>query len=313
MSAALSLPQLARALGGEVASGQVLAPGPNHSSRDRSLAVRPSSTAPGGYVVTSHCGDSWQTCRDHVDARLGIPTRREPYTPTARSSARTRVGEPAPAVTVRDEGDEARRIARAASLWGEGRDPRGTLVELYLAARGLALPDEVAGEALRFHPACPWRDEETGETIRVPAMLAVMRDVLTDELRAIHRTRLGEGGTKLGRRMLGPSGGCAVKLDGDDAVTGGLVVGEGIETCLAARQLGFAPAWAMGSAGAIGTLPVLPGLEGLTLLAETDDGGANARAIEACGPRWHQAGRDVVIIEPTRSGDMNDALREPRA
>ena len=142
-------------------------------------------------------------------------------------------------------------------------------------------------------------------------MLGAMRCVLTDELRAIHRTRLDREGRKLGRRMLGPSARCAIKLDTDDAVTGGLVVGEGVETCLAARQLGFAPTWAMGSAGAIGVLPVLPGVEGLTLLAETDDAGANERAVEACAARWHEAERDVVIITPNR-GDMNDALREAR-
>lgn len=279
--------------------------------------MRPSSTAPGGFVVTSHAGDPWEVCRDHVAARLGMPwrsePRREPYTPAARSSARVRIAEPAPAAPVRDEADEARRIARAATLWGEGRDPRGTLVEVYLAGRSLDLPDEVAGEALRFHPACPWRDEATGATIRVPAMIAAMRCVLTDELRAIHRTRLDREGRKLGRRMLGPSAGCAVKLDADDAVTGGLVVGEGIETCLAARQLGFAPAWAMGSAAAIGMLPVLAGVEAVTLLSETDDAGANERAVDACAARWHEAGREVVIITPARAGDMLDVLQEDRS
>ena len=38
--------------------------------------------------------------------------------------------------------------------------------------------------------------------------------------------------------------------------TGNLVVGEGIETCLAARQMGMKPVWALGSVGAIGRLPV---------------------------------------------------------
>src|SRR5437879_6150218 len=37
------LGQLAHPLGGEIVSGQVLCPGPGHSARDRSLAVRPSS------------------------------------------------------------------------------------------------------------------------------------------------------------------------------------------------------------------------------------------------------------------------------
>src|SRR4051794_18444545 len=55
-------------------------------------------------------------------------------------------------------------------------------------------------------------------------------------------------------------------------VTIGLTVGEGVETCLSARQLGLRPAWALGSVRAIRTFPVLSGIEALTILEETDDG-----------------------------------------
>ena len=37
---------IARALGGEVAGAQVLAPGPGHGPRDRSLSVRLCASAP---------------------------------------------------------------------------------------------------------------------------------------------------------------------------------------------------------------------------------------------------------------------------
>ena len=39
------LAEIAAALGGEVAAGQVLAPGPGHSPRDRSLSVKPDKDA----------------------------------------------------------------------------------------------------------------------------------------------------------------------------------------------------------------------------------------------------------------------------
>ena len=69
----LSLRELARQLGGEVAGGQVICPGPGHSARDRSLSVRPDLAAPDGFVVFSHCGDDFRACHDHVRQRLGLP------------------------------------------------------------------------------------------------------------------------------------------------------------------------------------------------------------------------------------------------
>ena len=139
-------------------------------------------------------------------------------------------------------------------------------------------------------------------------MLAAMRCVLTDEPRASTRFCGSPAGEKIGRMMLGPAAGTAVKLDGDGAVGAGLAVGEGIETCLAGRQMGFCPAWALGSTSNITTLPVLPGVETLTLFAEA--GEASAKAVEACGDRWHEAGREVLIVRPCTGSDLNDALRE---
>jgi hypothetical protein len=69
------------------------------------------------------------------------------------------------------------------------------------------------------------------------------------------------------------------------------------------------PVWALGSAGAIAAFPVLSGIDALTMLAETDDSGANAKAIRACGNRWAKAGREVIVATPYVRGDMNEALR----
>jgi hypothetical protein len=67
--------------------------------------------------------------------------------------------------------------------------------------------------------------------------------------------------------------------------------------------------WALGSAGAIKHFPVLIGIEGLTILGETDDGGANFDAAEVCGNRWATAGIEVLHVEPQFAGDMKDVLR----
>ena len=81
----LDLRQAALALGGDIASGQVIAPGPGHSAKDRSLAVKPDATAPGGFVCWSHAGDDWQACRDHVTRRLGLD--RDAWKRTSRTGA----------------------------------------------------------------------------------------------------------------------------------------------------------------------------------------------------------------------------------
>ena len=73
---------------------------------------------------------------------------------------------------------------------------------------------------VRFHPACPWRDED-GNVIRVPAMLTAFRKIDGDALVAVHRTALRSDGTKVGRRMLGPVRGAAIKITADEDVTAG--------------------------------------------------------------------------------------------
>ena len=298
----LGLREIARALGGEVTGHQVLAPGPNHSRRDRSLSVRMSNDAPGGFIVASFADDPFDLCRDYVAGRLGLPS--DFWRTKGQGSSH-----PAPACTPRESGpepDNTARIARAVAIWGEAVDAHGTLVECYLVSRGLSLPD--GADVLRYHPRCPWRDEAENRTIYVPAMVALMRSVTTDEPQGIHRTRLTPEGVKVDRRMLGIAAETAVKLDADDEVTAGLAIGEGIETVLAARQLGFQPAWALASAGAITVFPVLGGVEALTLLAENDP--ASDRAISQCAARWHAAGREVTVVTPNFGSDLNDAIRE---
>ena len=69
----VSLRQLARALGGDVGNGEVLAPGPGHSAGDRSLSVKLDSAAPDGFLVHSFAGDDPIVCRDYVRQKLGLP------------------------------------------------------------------------------------------------------------------------------------------------------------------------------------------------------------------------------------------------
>lgn len=309
----MDLKQIAVALGGEVAGRQVIAPGPGHSPRDRSLAIRLDPSAPDGFLLHSFAGDDWQACRDHVRHRLGLPEwqpgddrheqRRIPKshidkwdfaTVDAETEKRGRTE------------DDLIRIERATKIWNEATDPRGVpAVEGYLRTRCLHLPDGVAGNVLRYHARCPWRDENTGQTIFIPALIAAFRSVDDDLLTGIHRIRLDrpERWPKTDRRMLGLVHGAAVKLatPGDT-----LVIGEGVETCLAAMQLGIGPAWALGGVGAISFFPVLPGIARLVILAEA--GEASTRAVQICGRRWKRAGRRVTISRSKVGADHNDLV-----
>jgi hypothetical protein len=109
--------------------------------------------------------------------------------------------------------------------------------------------------------------------------------------------------------MLGPVAGCAIKVTSDEDVLLRLGVAEGLESAMSANVLGQGPSWALGSAGAIRNLPVLPGIETLALIAEHDR--ANEEAREVCAARWYDGGREVLIVEPSDHAhkDLNDVLR----
>lgn len=305
-----TLPALATALQGKIIGGRVLAPGPGHSPKDRSLAVRLSDASPDGFIVHSYAGDDWRVCRDHVAGALGLSSDRwrsatppDPAEIERRREARRRAEEA-------ERRETARLQARARAIWEQAGAPRGTVVQDYLASRGLELPDDMAGAVLRFHPACPW------ETRTVPAMVAAIRCVETGEVIGVHRTGLTGDGRKLGRKVFGTARGGAIMLDPREAVHGDLTAGEGIETAMTARQIGLAPVWSLISTSNIAALPPLPGVSRLTVLAERDTAPnrPSATAFEAVATRWHAAGRTVERLWPPEGcGDLNDSIRRDRA
>ena len=91
----------------------------------------------------------------------------------------------------------------------------------------------------------------------------------------------------------------------DAEVTDGLGVAEGIETSLSVMQgFGWRPVWAATSAGTIRTLPVLSGVDALTIFSDPD--GAGRTAAEECARRWLAAGREARIATPPAGLDFND-------
>lgn len=243
--------EMAKRLGGEFSGRDtILCPGPGHSPKDRSLAVKLVPIAADGFVVHSHAGDDWRACRDYVRERLGLP-RWEPGDGQRRTlpAHHTDKWDLAAVEAEADEGprvwteDEMVRIANARRIWEAALDPRGTPAEQYLREhRWLNLPDELADRVLRFSPACPWKNENTGKIEHIPALIAPFRSIDNDAVTAIHRIALEPFLAKPQRRMLGVVHRAAIKLDARSERLG---ICEGLETGMAARELGYKPIWAL--------------------------------------------------------------------
>lgn len=308
----MDLRMIASALGGEISGRQLLCPGPGHSARDRSLSIKIEPNAPDGFIVFSHAGDDPIACKDYVRQRLGLPMwqpgdgrdrRIDPARVRAFDrSAIARESEKRP----RTE-DDIVRIERAVAIWNEAADPRDTVAAEYLRARCLDLGGDLAGSVLRFHPRTPWRNENTGKTDRIPCMIAAFRSIDDGTITAVHRIRLDqpERWPKTDRRMLGVVHRAAVMLD--PPLGPKLAIGEGIETCMAARQLGVRPTWALGGAGAISFFPVLDGVKRLEILTENDRASRNATRL--CISRWKKAWRKINVVTPDDGcSDLNDEI-----
>lgn len=257
----------ALALGGDTfGRHSILAPGPGHSRRDRSMEVTFNSD--GSFVVRSYANDDWRDCRDHVKAVLGLSDDK----PVAFNDNAPRI-----------DPDRLARQKTAAEIWARSVPIARTLAETYLTSRGLSYD----GDALRFYPG--------GR-----AMVAQITDAITGEPIGLHRTFLDHKGNRTSKKMLGAAAGGVVRLSGDDEVASGLGVAEGIETALAVP---FRPVWACLSAGQLAAFPVLSGIGALTIFADQDKTGINAA--NACGERWHAADREVTMAAPL-VGDFAD-------
>jgi putative DNA primase/helicase len=198
-------------------------------------------------------------------------------------------------------GDRARRIEAARCIWDAARDARGSLVATYLAGRGIIID---LPPSLRYAPALRRLDGTSG-----PATIARI-DSLDAELIGISRTWLDRDAAGIWRRrdraMLGRAAGGAVRL-APAAET--LLIGEGIETCLAAMQATAQPAWAALSTAGLVTLALPPISQEIVILADHDRSGAGERAARIAATRWIAEGRRVrIAIPPEPGSDFNDVL-----
>lgn len=212
---------------------------------------------------------------------------------------------PAPAEAAAPGADALDKQAAALRLWHAALPRQSTPVETYLALRvpgvELAPLRDIAFLPQAKHPA----------GARHPCMIALLRDVRGQPV-AVHRSFLAPGGAgkaKLdpAKMTLGPVRGAAVRLH---AAADRLVIGEGIESALAAGLLLRMPAWAAVSAGNLRDSLALPSsVREVVIAADHDPPGL--AAAQAAAARWKAEGRALRIAKPQRAGaDFADLLAD---
>ena len=196
--------------------------------------------------------------------------------------------------------DDTKRTKAALAIWHSAKPSHGTPVETYLASRAICVPTP---DALRFHPGL--RHPSGG----IWSVMAALVTSGTDGTPiAIHRTFLARDGAGKApvdppKMMFGPCRGGAVRLADPSDV---LMVGEGIETCLAAMLATGYPAWAALSTSGLRGLDLPKDVRDLIVLADGDEAGD--AAAEVCALRWKRQGRRVRIARPPRGMDFNEML-----
>jgi hypothetical protein len=278
---------LAMALSGRKAGAAWMACCPAHRDRDPSLAI---TNAPDGSVlVRCHAGCDQRDVIEALRARGLWEAAR--HNSGRRRDRITRIEVDAGAV---------RRTQAALGVWQASRPAEETLVAIYLRSRGIAVAPP---PCLRFHAGL--KHPSSGVW---PAMVALVTNGADGTPLAIHRTFLSRDGNGKApvnpqKMMLGPCRSGAVRLAHPGEV---LMVGEGIETCLAAMQATDHAAWAALSTSGLRSLDLPREVRNVIVLADGDNPGE--AAAQACACRWKREGRRVRIARPPWGMDFNDML-----
>src|SRR6516165_1024556 len=214
-------------------------------------------------------------------------------------------------VPARPPSDNAARTARALKIWRETQRGAGTIVERYLASRGVTL--DRWPSSLRFYPRCPRPRDDAGNLLPpLPAMVALVEHVERGPV-AVHTTYLKPDGSGTAdiekpKAMFGPVAGGAVRF-GTPSEGERLAVVERIETALSVAVACSMPAWAALSAVGIKNLILPPQATHVIICADHDASGTGQRAAHSAAQRFLIEGRRVRIARPPKYGtDFNDLL-----
>jgi putative DNA primase/helicase len=277
--------QIAKALGGIISGGQILAPGPGHSPQDRSLSVLVNPHAPEGFVVNSFAGDDVLECRDYVRAKAGLEDwKAGPERPkTFQVPRREPEHHPNP---------DALDLWRAAVADGD-------VVRSYLDRR-----------AIKLAPPPTLRQGTTVIFGRVPVPTLIAAAQAPDRrVIAVQETRLTWLGAKapvsVPRITTGALGYAAVRLAPAGPVLG---LAEGIETALSAMQIHGVPCWATLGGQRMARIALPSEVREVHLFADNDDAGRTSA--DAAASRYRADGLKVQVRPPPEGfGDWNDVVQ----
>ncbi|WP_316172275.1 toprim domain-containing protein [Bradyrhizobium sp. SZCCHNRI3037] len=276
----------------------------------RSLFVRlhTSSKGPAGKWTDAATGEHGDLL-DIVAATCGLHSFRE-VAEEARRFLKLPRWQREPTIDL--QAAQGPRDSKAAHrLFAMAQPLSGTLGEVYLRGRGI--DPLVSTDALRFHPRCYYRPDDTTQVETWPALIAAVTNV-NGRITGIHRTwldpdgyddrRLGKAPIDTPRRAMGDLLGNAVRFGNVDDV---LAAGEGIETMLSLRTvLPSMPMAAALSANHLAALLWPASLRRLYVAVDADPAGhAAAKALAA---RAVEAGVDAIALS-SRLKDFNDDLR----
>ncbi|MFB9984609.1 toprim domain-containing protein [Mesorhizobium kowhaii] len=283
------------------------------NTRGRSMHVRLKANAkgPAGKWVDEQSGehgdllDVIEASCDLTDFReVADEARRFLAMPRSRLQSQTLGAQRQPAAA-RGSPDAARR------LFAMSQPIAGTLAERYVAGRGILLSTREL--ALRFHPACYYRDFVTGETRTLPALIAAVSG-LDGRITGLQRTWLdpaGNGKARVAdpRRSLGHLLGNGIWLGFQPGTpVPVMAAGEGFETMASLRTVMPAlPVAAATSANHLAGLIFPHGCTRLYIAADAD--AAGRQGIERLSQRAGEAGILALVLQP-RLGDFNDDLRQ---
>lgn len=247
---------------------------------------------------------------------LGLPEGDDAQPGPGPGLDRGPAGAPAPYSEAQRQRDEEQRLKResriewAHGVWRSAQPAAGSLVEVYLRARGITLPPPPSLRFLAGH-----KQPDTG--LELPCMVACLQDG-AGRFAGIHRTWLradgrGKAGVKRQRIMAGNAGGSVVRF-GPPARH--LNLGEGNESSLSVLQAlrtkdPSVSLWAVLSVDNFAKVELPPLVREVTLWGDNDakDRAAGKAKLEAAAQVHRQKGLRAETRLPPPGMDFNDLLQ----